>query len=162
MICWADTSEECEALSLDLIARAERFLAEHDLDAAFGPVAFGHRAAPRRRAPSPGRGARLRSCAAWPRRSGRWSRAFSDAPVVLDFLVREAAPRLTAQGTSCPDHFLRTKVRPLFLDLPATATLDEQRDRLGELHEQYRADYRGVLRRLRRRRARRRCAAPTR
>ena len=68
--------------------------------------------------------------------------AFSDAPVVLDFMSRESAPRLTAQGTSCPDHFLRTKVRPLYLDLPATATLDEQRVRLEELHERYRADYR--------------------
>ena len=58
MICWADTSEECEALSLDLIARAERFLAASDLDGAFGAVAPGYTALPDRRAPAPGRRAR--------------------------------------------------------------------------------------------------------
>jgi rhamnulose-1-phosphate aldolase/alcohol dehydrogenase len=49
---------------------------------------------------------------------------------------------LAALGTSCPDHFLRTKVRPLVLDLPADAPLDEAVARLKELHEQYRDDYR--------------------
>ena len=141
MICWADTSEECEALSLDLIARAEQFLADRDLDGAFGAV---REATPRSPTPNGAAGPPPwpRSCAGWPRRSARWSARSATRRVVLDFLSREAAPRLAAQGTSCPDHFLRTKVRPLFLDLPATATLDEQRARLDELHEQYRADYR--------------------
>jgi len=141
MICWADTSEECEALSLDLIARAERFLAASDLDGAFGPVRAGYAALP-----TEDRMRRATDLAPFVRGIAASERpmvaAFSDAPVVLDFLSREAAPRLAAQGTSCPDHFLRTKVRPLFLDLPATTTIDEQRDRLGELHAQYRADYR--------------------
>ena len=67
MICWADTSEECEALSLDLIARAEQFLAERDVDAAFGAVRDGFTALPdderRRRAgrsrPDRSRGRRI-------------------------------------------------------------------------------------------------------
>jgi rhamnulose-1-phosphate aldolase/alcohol dehydrogenase len=141
MICWAHTSEECEALSLDLIARAERFLAASGLDGAFGAVRDGYG-----ELPADERGRRAASLAPIVRGIAASERpmvgAFSDAPVVLDFLSREAAPRLTALGTSCPDHFLRTKVRPLFLDLPGTASLDEQRDRLGELHAQYRADYR--------------------
>ncbi|MCB1280562.1 MAG: bifunctional rhamnulose-1-phosphate aldolase/short-chain dehydrogenase, partial [Salinibacterium sp.] len=45
-------------------------------------------------------------------------------------------------GTSCPDHFLRTKIRPLVLDLPASATIDESVARLDELHARYREDYR--------------------
>lgn len=141
MICWADTSEECEALSLDLIARAERFLAARDLDGAFGSVRAGYTAIP-----TDARLERAAALAPIVRGIGASERpmvaAFSDAPVVIDFLSRESAPRLASLGTSCPDHFLRTKVRPLFLDLPATATLDEQRDRLGELHAQYRVDYR--------------------
>ena len=45
----------------------------------------------------------------------------TDSEVVLDFLARREHPRLAALGTSCPDHFLRTKVRPLVLDLPPDA-----------------------------------------
>ena len=66
---------------------------------------------------------------------------FTDADVVLDFLSRAEHPRLAALGTSCPDHFLRTKVKPLVLDLPPTATVEESIDRLHELHVEYRADY---------------------
>src|SRR5439155_23523190 len=53
----------------------------------------------------------------------------------------EAAPRLAGLGTSCPDHFLRTKVRPLLLDLGPHAPLDERVARLRELHAIYRAEY---------------------
>ena len=61
--------------------------------------------------------------------------------MVLDFLSRDQHPRLAALGTSCPDHFLRTKVRPMVLDLPPSAPLDETVSRLEELHQAYRADY---------------------
>jgi rhamnose utilization protein RhaD (predicted bifunctional aldolase and dehydrogenase) len=48
---------------------------------------------------------------------------FTDTEVVLDFMARSEHPRLAALGTSCPDHFLRTKVRPMVLDLPPDAPL---------------------------------------
>jgi rhamnulose-1-phosphate aldolase/alcohol dehydrogenase len=60
---------------------------------------------------------------------------------VLDFLARAEHPRLAALGTSCPDHFLRTKVRPLVLDLPPTGPLEEAAARLRELHAEYRTEY---------------------
>jgi rhamnulose-1-phosphate aldolase/alcohol dehydrogenase len=66
---------------------------------------------------------------------------FTDAPEVLDFLSRAEHPRLAALGTSCPDHFLRTKIRPLLLDLPPTASVDEAVARLAELHTVYREEY---------------------
>ncbi|MBK3590148.1 bifunctional rhamnulose-1-phosphate aldolase/short-chain dehydrogenase, partial [Streptomyces sp. MBT57] len=66
---------------------------------------------------------------------------FDDSPAVLDFLARTEHPRLAALGTSCPDHFLRTKVRPLLLDLPPTAELTDAIERLGELHTAYREEY---------------------
>src|SRR5919198_337121 len=66
---------------------------------------------------------------------------------VLDFLSREKLAPLAALGTSCPDHFLRTKVAPLVLDLPATAPLDEAIARLKELHAAYREDYRAYYER---------------
>jgi rhamnulose-1-phosphate aldolase len=68
---------------------------------------------------------------------------FSDADVVLDFLASAEHPRLAALGTSCPDHFLRTKVKPMLLDLPATASVEETIARLKELHGPYREDYQG-------------------
>ena len=71
-------------------------------------------------------------------------------------------PRLAALGTSCPDHFLRTKVKPLVLDLPPTASVEESITRLRELHEAYRADYQALLRPQRRPPTRRPSAAPTR
>ena len=68
---------------------------------------------------------------------------FTDSEVVLDFLAATEHPRLAELGTSCPDHFLRTKVKPLVLDLPGTATAEEMAARLKELHEPYREDYQG-------------------
>ena len=76
-----------------------------------------------------------------PRTTSRWSGTSPTRDVVLDFLASAEHPRLAALGTSCPDHFLRTKVKPMLLDLPATATVEEQLARLKELHEEYRADY---------------------
>ena len=60
---------------------------------------------------------------------------------MLEFLAATKLFVLAELGTSCPDHFLRTKVKPLVLDLPADAPIDECVARLGELHEQYRRDY---------------------
>src|SRR5205085_2132344 len=55
--------------------------------------------------------------------------------------AREKLAELAALGTSCPDHFLRTKVRPLVLDLPATAPVEDAVARLKELHAAYREEY---------------------
>ena len=66
---------------------------------------------------------------------------FTDDERVLEFLSGSEHPRLAELGTSCPDHFLRTKVKPLVLDLPADAPVEDCIARLGELHEAYRADY---------------------
>ena len=66
---------------------------------------------------------------------------YDDSPAVLDFLSREKLRPLAALGTSCPDHFLRTKVRPMVLDLPGDAPLEQVLDRLRELHQAYRSDY---------------------
>jgi short chain dehydrogenase len=66
---------------------------------------------------------------------------YTDTDVVLDFIARAQHPRLTALGTSCPDHFLRTKVRPMVLDMTPDAPLADVVARLRELHAAYRAGY---------------------
>jgi rhamnulose-1-phosphate aldolase/alcohol dehydrogenase len=69
---------------------------------------------------------------------------FTDAPEVLEFVNSKALPVLAPLGTSCPDHFLRTKIRPLILPHDASEIL------LAKLIEQYRRDYAGYYARNRR------------
>ena len=66
---------------------------------------------------------------------------YTDHPAVLEFTGGEKLFALAALGTSCPDHFLRTKVRPMVVDLPPSAPLEAVIARLRELHALYRADY---------------------
>ncbi|MET8592836.1 bifunctional aldolase/short-chain dehydrogenase [Streptomyces sp. NPDC005078] len=143
---WGDTSEECEANSLFIIRSAEEYLADKGKAEPFGPVLAGYE-------PLSEAERRERAAALAPVIRGLASQDrpqvghFDDAETVLDFVSRAAHPRLAALGTSCPDHFLRTKVRPLVLDLPATAPLDEAIARLKELHQEYRAEYRAYYER---------------
>ena len=137
---WGATSEECEANSLRIIRTAEAFLAERGKPEPFGPIVAGFEPLPEaeRRARAAALAPHIRALASSDRpQVGH----YTDAEPVLDFLSRAEHPRLAALGTSCPDHFLRTKVRPLVVDLPATAPIDEVIARLGELHSEYRADY---------------------
>lgn len=143
---WGDTSEECERNSLHIIRTAERFLAERGRAEPFGPVIEGYGALPEAE-----RRERAAALAPYVRAVASQDRPqvghFTDTDVVLDFLARAGHPRLTALGTSCPDHFLRTKVRPLVLDLPPDAPLDEAIARLRELHAAYREEYAAYYRR---------------
>jgi rhamnose utilization protein RhaD (predicted bifunctional aldolase and dehydrogenase) len=136
---WGDTSEECEARSLEMIRRAESFIAQRGRPEPFGPVLDGYRplAEPERRQRAAALFPLLRGLASTDRRQVGH---FTDSDVVLDFMSRSEHPRLAAMGTSCPDHFLRTKVRPMVLDLPATAALETVATRLRELHLAYRED----------------------
>ena len=141
VISWAETSDESESLSLSLVEQAERYLAERAGAHPLGASRPGFAALPEdeRHRRAAALGPVLRGLAGSDRRVvGR----FTDSEVVLDFLASAAAPRLASLGTSCPDHFLRTKVRPLLLDLPGDAPLEAQTERLRELHAQYREDYR--------------------
>lgn len=137
---WGDTSDEAEANSLWIIRTAAAYIAEQGKADPFGPVRHGFTALPEsdRRERAAALAATIRGIASTDK---PMVGHFTDVPEVLDFLASEKAPALAALGTSCPDHFLRTKVKPLLLDLPTTASLEEQVTRLGELHEAYRADY---------------------
>jgi len=137
---WGGTSEECEARSVEIIRTAETFIAERGTPEPFGPRVDGFAALGE--VPRHTRAAELapviRGLASTDRpQIGH----YTDAEEVLDFLARAEHPRLAALGTSCPDHFLRTKVRPLVLDLPPGAPLEDVTARLMQLHEEYRRDY---------------------
>lgn len=137
---WGATSDECEANSLEIIRMAQSFLSERGRPDPFGPVLAGYE-------PLPAAQRQERAATLAPILRGlvctdrRQVGHFSDAEAVLDFLSRAEHPRLAALGTSCPDHFLRTKVRPLVLDLPPAESLVDTEARLRELHAAYRTGY---------------------
>jgi rhamnulose-1-phosphate aldolase/alcohol dehydrogenase len=137
---WGQTSQECEARSLEIIRTAAEFIAAQGRPEPFGPVIAGYQ-------PLPEAGRRTRAAELAPVIRGLASTDrpqvghYTDTDVVLDFISRAEHPRLAALGTSCPDHFLRTKVRPMVLDLPPDAPLADVVARLKELHAAYRADY---------------------
>ncbi|TDW97645.1 bifunctional aldolase/short-chain dehydrogenase [Kribbella sp. VKM Ac-2566] len=137
---WGNTSEECEANSLEIIRTAERFLADRGVAEPFGAIVPGYE-------PLPTDERRARAAALAPVIRGLASTDkpqvghFNDSDVVLEFTAREKLAELAALGTSCPDHFLRTKVRPLVLDLPPSASVEDTVARLKELHAAYREDY---------------------
>ena len=139
---WGDTSEESETNSLWIIDTAAAYIAEHGRSEPFGPALPGYAALPEA-------DRRTKAAAIAPTIRGLASTDkpmvghFTDSDVVLDFLASAEHPRLAALGTSCPDHFLRTKVKPMVLDLPASASVEETIARLEELHGPYREDYQG-------------------
>jgi rhamnulose-1-phosphate aldolase/alcohol dehydrogenase len=143
---WGSTSDECEARSLEIIRTAQAFLDARGRDEPFGAVVPGHE-------PLPTAERHERAAALLPFLRGLASTDapqvahYTDSDVVLDFCARAELGRLAALGTSCPDHFLRTKVRPLVLDLPATASLEDVVTRLTVLHREYREAYRAYYER---------------
>ena len=143
---WGDSSEECEANSREIIERAQAYLDAHGRPEPFGALIPAY-------APLPEDERRARAAALFPLLRGIASADkpqighFNDAPEVLGFLERVEHPRLAALGTSCPDHFLRTKVKPMVLDLPPDSPLSDVAECLRELHKAYRADYRAYYER---------------
>ena len=141
---WGATSAECEANSLEIINTAAAYLAAHGREAPFGPLLHE---------PLPAAVRRERASALLPVVRGLVSTDrpqvghYTEADVVLDFVSRERMPELAALGTSCPDHFLRTKVKPLVLDTAPDAPLEAVEARLKELHAAYRDDYRAYYER---------------
>jgi rhamnulose-1-phosphate aldolase/alcohol dehydrogenase len=143
---WGETSERCEKNSLWMIRTAERYLKKHSKKLPFG-------ARLKKFEPLPAAERRARAAELAPVLRGVASQDrpmvghFTDDAVVLDFLASRNHPRLAELGTSCPDHFLRTKVKPMVLDLPPGASLAKVKARVAELHAAYRADYEGYYER---------------
>lgn len=143
---WGDTSDDAEASSRWIIREAQAYLDRNGDAQPFGAVVA-------QRAPRPDGERRAKAAALAPFLRAIASRDqpmvghFTDSDVVLELLASEKLFALAELGTSCPDHFLRTKVKPLVLDLPATAPVDECVARVHELHERYRDDYRAYYER---------------
>jgi rhamnulose-1-phosphate aldolase/alcohol dehydrogenase len=114
LINWADDDKACYELSLTLIEKAARYLEAHDK----GEATFG--------------GAKVQSLAPEARngllleilpqlrgmvsQQNRFISTIQSDDTILQFVNSHDAPRLAELGTSCPDHFLRTKIKPLYVD----------------------------------------------
>ena len=137
---WGTTSDEVEQRSLRIIREAAAYLESHSQAEPFGILDPS-------RAPLDETARRARAAELFPHlravasRDSRQVGHFTDSDIVLDFLTREKTHDLVHLGTSCPDHFLRTKVRPLLLDTAPDAPLEEVVARLSQLEEEYREEY---------------------
>ena len=74
-------------------------------------------------------------------RKQRWIGSYSDSPQVLDFVNSVAAEKLAHLGTSCPDHFIRTKIRPMYLRWDPEHEPAELKELIATALETYRAEY---------------------
>ncbi|MCX7176515.1 MAG: bifunctional rhamnulose-1-phosphate aldolase/short-chain dehydrogenase [Proteobacteria bacterium] len=149
LFTWGDTQKQCYETTLEVINRAIAWLAEQ----AGGKHPFGALKV----APLPPEKRREIAATVMPRIRGLISATvpkighFDDSPAVLEFVSREKLETLAAMGTSCPDHFLRTKIRPLVLAFdPAAETAGELLFRLAKAVEAYRADYQAYYERCKR------------
>ena len=114
LINWADDDRECYRLTLELIERAARHIEARDKgDATFGGPKYPALDQARRHAV-------LAEVLPWLRGQMSAQRrvvgTVQDDEAILRFVDSHDAPRLAALGTSCPDHFLRTKIKPLYVD----------------------------------------------
>lgn len=141
IIAWADTAQACYENSLALIGDASRYLNRLQADRpAFGGVRVPPRPAEERRTLA----ARIAPLLRGEMRSARRKLAhFTDDDETLEFVGSHDLERLAALGTSCPDHFLRTKIKPLVLD-PGMFDSPEQ---IAAAFAAYRADYSGYYQR---------------
>jgi rhamnulose-1-phosphate aldolase/alcohol dehydrogenase len=143
---WGDTSAAAEKNSRWIIDTAKDYIDKYGKKNPFGAAVKKNAALPRaeRHAHAAALMPTIRSIASHDK---PMVGHFIDSDAVLEFLGSSKAPKLAQLGTSCPDHFLRTNVKPLILDLPPTASLEKQIERLKELHAAYREDYSGYYER---------------
>ena len=140
LFTWADEAKDCYLTTLEIINKAQGWLEATSA----GKAAFGGSVRPTLEA-----GARADIAAKlMPVIRGLISGErhkvghFDDSPAVLEFLGSKMLTDLAPLGTSCPDHFLRTKIAPLVVDFdPANPDLEATIAGLAQAAEAYRADY---------------------
>jgi rhamnulose-1-phosphate aldolase/alcohol dehydrogenase len=140
LINWANDDKECYELTLDLIERAAQYMEERDKgEKTFGGQQYRALDASKRREV-------FVQILPWLRGQVSQQRRFigtiQDDERMLRFVNSADAPRLAGLGTSCPDHFLRTKIKPLYVDWnPQSEGIAELKSKLATGLTQYRQDY---------------------
>jgi rhamnulose-1-phosphate aldolase/alcohol dehydrogenase len=140
LINWADDDKECYELSLTLIEKAARYLEANDKGAqTFGGAKFDSLPDAERDALLVEVLPALRGMVS---QQNRFIGTLQSDADILSFVNSHDAPRLAELGTSCPDHFLRTKIKPLYVDWnPQSEDSAALLEKLASGVEAYREDY---------------------
>ena len=140
LINWADDDQECYELSLELINKAAAYLEEHELgEEAFGGGKFESLDKEKRREVF---GEVLPFLRGQVSQQNQFLGTLQDDDTTFQFINSKDAPRLAELGTSCPDHFLRTKIKPLYVDWnPQSGSVDNLKEKIVEGLGTYRDDY---------------------
>lgn len=140
LINWANDDKECYELSLELINQAADYLAEHEKgEDSFGGAKFKSLKKEERRAVLAEVLPFLRGQVS---QQNQFIGTIQDDDVTLQFINSKDASRLAELGTSCPDHFLRTKIKPLYVDWsPQKDSLEDLKYEITSGLEAYRDDY---------------------
>jgi rhamnose utilization protein RhaD (predicted bifunctional aldolase and dehydrogenase) len=140
LFTWGQTQRECYLNTLTVIDQLGQFIQRHGIRK--GPTRFGGEAVaarPNRRDLAIEIAPYLRGRVSTQRRHVA---SFTDAPDVLQFVNSAQGRELAFLGTSCPDHFIRTKIRPLYVPWPASASLAELKTQIALSLDEYRDQYR--------------------
>lgn len=143
LFTWGDTSYESYMNSLEVIEMASEYIAKKIAEngQVFGGQKVESLPAEERKNKAAQLMPLLRGLAS---SENRMVGHFTDSDVVLEFINSNDLERLAPMGTSCPDHFLRTKIQPLVLTLDKNEDLSDSKavlEKLNPLFEQYRQEY---------------------
>jgi len=148
LVTWAESSKECYETTLRVIQRAADWLTAHSRSEPFGPVVAPPLPEAERHALvaqlAPGLRGKLGALVSKVMH-------YADSAAVLEFAGSARCEELAARGTTCPDHFLRTKIRPLFVPFaPGRETVADLLPRLDAFVTRYRDDYAAYYERCKR------------
>lgn len=149
LFTWGQTARECYDTTIEIINIATNWLAQKTADVpAFGGPKHDSLPVAERRAVAAKLMPAIRGFVS---ANQHMVGHFNDDAAVLEFVNSEMMAPLAALGTSCPDHFLRTKIRPLVVDFdPASGNIEEVLDGLGDQVAAYRDDYAAYYERCKR------------
>ncbi len=140
LTAWGNSSKECESNSLEIIRLADTYIREKGKANPFGSPLAKYK--PLSRIKRQEQAARLAPFIRGLVSTDRLMVGhFSDNPEIMEFLSGSKAAKLVELGTSCPDHFLRTKIKPLMLDTKPDEDIEVIKSRLIKLHAMYRKQY---------------------
>ncbi|MDA2929580.1 bifunctional rhamnulose-1-phosphate aldolase/short-chain dehydrogenase [Acidobacteria bacterium AH-259-O06] len=140
LFTWGETQRECYTNTLSIIDQLGEFVLEHQErvgDDLFGGAEYKIR-----------ENARHLAAAALPYLRGKLASQkrlvgnYDNSPTVMEFVNSGHAQALSRLGTSCPDHFIRTKIRPLYIDWsPHEEDLGQLKQKIGPAVDKYRGEY---------------------
>lgn len=140
LINWSNDDKECYELSLELINQAADYLSEHELgEKSYGGQHYESLSKGERREVLSEILPHIRGQIS---KENKFIGTIQDDDLTLQFINSKDAPELAELGTSCPDHFIRTKIKPLYVGWdPQEEDIDQLKDKISNGLTQYREDY---------------------